>query len=198
MINEIKKHNFDAKQKQAELKLIIQNLSQKEKFKIWIRTLLCSMKVFPEIIKTIDKIIELQASTISFMSDVFSRSGSALNQAEQIINLSERKNSILNIYIMLQNLLKETSEDEQEFLNKKFLHKFTIEELAEEYGISQRSVYRRIEKIIDELQKKCASKNWTLRFIESQIKDEGWLIQKFNQNLIDYAKSSGFAKEMGE
>lgn len=169
-------------------------ISSKEKFKLWIKTLLESMKVFPEIIKTLDKIIELQASTISFMTDIYNSSNTTLSQAEKIIDLEERKNSIINIYLMLQNILNTTQIEEREFLTKKFLNKYSIEELAEEYNISARTVYRRTEKIIDDLCKKCLKNNWSQKFIESQIKGEGWLIEKYKRNLIFYVKSAGLGK----
>ncbi len=175
---------------------ISKTLDGKEKFKIWIKTLLESYKTFPEIIKTLDKIIELQASTISFMTDIYNSSNTTFSHAEEIINLSERKSSILNIYLMLQNILKNTSTEDHEFLEKKFLSKYTINELSEEYGVSQRTIYRKTEKIIEEICKKCLAKNWSLRFIESQIKDEKWLIEKYKKNLTEYLKSSGTLKNL--
>lgn len=170
-------------------------LSDRENFKIWIKTLISSMKTFPEIIKTIDKIIELQASTITFMSDIYSSSGSTFDQAEEIIDLSERKKNILNIYLMMQTLLKNTDREKQEFLIKKFYSKYTNEELANEYNLSVRSIYRKTEKIIDELCKKSQEKNWTLKFIESQIKNEFWLNDKFRKMKNEYIKCLGMESD---
>ena len=39
--------------------------------KIWIKTLLYSYKVFPNLINTVDKIINLQASSMSFTSSIY-------------------------------------------------------------------------------------------------------------------------------
>lgn len=182
--------------KKTEESASFRSLSERENFKLWIKTLLSSMKIFPEIIKTIDKIIEMQASTVTFMSDIYSSSSSTFEQAEEIIDLSERKKSILNVYLMMQTLMKNTDLEKQEYLVKKFYSKYTNEELADEYNLSIRSVYRKTEKIIEELCKKCMEKNWSLKFIESQVKDETWLNDKFKRLKCEYIKSIGNGKEL--
>ena len=192
---QLRRNNMDKKNNLTKKIKEENQLTDRENFKLWIKTLVSSMKIFPEIIKTIDKIIEVQASTITFMSDIYSSKGSTLDQAEEIIDLSERKKSILNIYMMMQTVLKNTDRDRQEFLIKKFYSKYTNDELAAEYGISVRSIYRKTEKIIDELCKKCLEKNWSLKFIESQVKDEEWLKNKFRKIKNEYLKSISQGRE---
>lgn len=191
---DVKKGDCSSKRKtkfeKSELEEIFYSLTKKEKFRLWIKTLLSSSRVFPEIIKTIDKIIELQATTVSFMS-VYDANGSTISQAEQIIDMSERKNSILNIYLMTKQIFKEASKDDQVFLVKKFIDKYTIDELAADYDVSPRTIYRRVEKLIDEICKRCSLKNFSLEFIESQIKDEKWLTNNFKKIAYEYIKSSG-------
>ena len=75
----------------------VKNLDEEKRLKFWIRTLLSSYSTFPEIIKTVDKIIELKASSISFASDIYNFT-STYNQVEQVIDLTERKNNLLNIH----------------------------------------------------------------------------------------------------
>ena len=84
----------------------IKNLTKEQKYKFWIKTLFSSYSTLPEIIKTVDKIIELQASSTSFISDIYNLEKSAYDQVEKVINLSERKNNLLNIYIMVKELYK--------------------------------------------------------------------------------------------
>lgn len=194
MENSLKKQydqKYDLRNKDFSLSFMASKLTAKEKFRLWIKTLLSSIKIFPEILKTIDKIIEIQATTISFMTDVYNSSCSTFSQAEQIIDLSERKQSVLNIYLMLQSILKNTEEDDHEFLEKKFLDRLSINELAEEYGVSTRTIYRRTERILDSICKRCMLKNWSLKFIESQVKGETWLTQKYKRTVYEYIKSAG-------
>lgn len=184
-------NNLNLKSKKQKEIEYIKNLSKKECFKIWVKTLLCSMKIFPEIIRTIDKIIVLQASSLSFASDIFN-TNKTLEDAEQIIDLSERKNSILNIYLMTESATKNLPKEDYEFITKKYLEGYKNDELAEEYQISPRTVYRKTEKIIENICRECRQNNWSLELIESQTKGESWLKEKFEKNAIEYIKSSNY------
>lgn len=172
----------------------IASLNSEQKTKIWIKTLLNSYKYFPNIIKTIDKIIEMRASTISFSSDIFNSSKSD-NQIEYIIDMSERKKSLVNIYVMISKFFKILPDDMRELAEKKFFDKCTNEDLAIELGISIRTVYRKILKIIDEIYSFCVKNKWSVKFIELQIGNEEWLIERFNHYANEFIYSSSNAKK---
>ncbi|MBQ8425315.1 MAG: sigma-70 family RNA polymerase sigma factor, partial [Clostridia bacterium] len=133
--------------------------------KIWIKTLLYSYKVFPNLINTVDKIINLQASSMSFTSSIYNNSNSTKSQIERIIDLSERKKSLINIHLMIDKIFKDLSYNNRELAEKKFIDKLTNEEIAQEYDISTRTVYRKLNKIIDEIYTYFLKMNWNLKFI---------------------------------
>lgn len=168
----------------------ISKLSEEEKLKFWIKTLLSTYSTIPEIIKTLDKIIELQASSVSFMSDIYNQEKSTFYQVEKVIDLSERKNKLLNIYIMTKKLTNTLSLCDMDFIEKKFMFNWTTEDLAKEFNISLRTVYRRTDKIINLIYEKAKKHNWSLLFLESQIRNESWLKEKFYKQVSDYFKIS--------
>lgn len=178
--------------KKEKLKLCISSMSNEQKFKFWIKTLISSFNTFPEIIKTLDKIIEIQASSLSFASDIYNKSKSTYNQVEKVIDLSERKSSLLNIYIMSKKMIKSLSSDNFEFLEKRFIYNWSSEELAKEFDISIRTVYRKTDKIIDLIYDYCTKNNWSIKFIETQIKEEGWLKEKYLKFVCDYFKNLNY------
>lgn len=191
------KENLTSKKQEKEKKIsamkkIIANLSAESKFKFWIKTLLGSYNIFPEIIKTVDKIIELQASTISFVGDIYNDDKTTLGEMEKVIDLTERKNALLNIYIMTKDMLAGISPDDFEILEKKYCLAWSIEELSKEYGISIRTTYRKIDRAIDEIYHVCTKRNWSLRLIESQVKDENWLFDRFYKNVKEYYRNSNY------
>lgn len=183
---------IDKKTKSVLIKNFLSNMDNETKFKFWIKTLLSTYNTIPEIIQTVDKIIELQASTVSFSSDVFNGKNSLMNQVESLIDLSQRKNSLLNIYIMTKELVKNLSEDDIDFIEKKFMYNWSIEDLSKEFNISIRTTYRRIDKLVNIIYSKATSKNWSLRFIESQIKNENWIKEKFIKIVSDYFKNLNY------
>lgn len=161
-------------------------LENKDEIKIWIKTLLNSYKTFPNLIKAVDNIIEIQASSMSFTSNIYNISKSTKNQIEQVIDLSERKKSLLNIYLMISKFFECLTYDKKEFAEKKFIDKFSNDELAEEYNISIRTVYRKINKIVDDIYDFFIFNNWSLQFLKLQIKGEGWLYEKFEINKNEF------------
>ena len=175
-----------------KIKNFINNLTDEQKMKFWIKTLFASYSTLPEIIKTIDKIIELQASSMSFVTDIYNVEGSAMNQVEKVINLSERKNNLLNIYIMVGELYKSLDIESVDIIEKKFLYGYSAESLARDLGYSSRTIYRKIDKIIDDVYLLCKKRNWRVTFIESQLKEEGWIKQRYLKSVTEYFKNINY------
>ena len=131
----------------------------------------------------------MRASTISFSSDIFNSSQSN-NQIEYIIDMGERKKSLVNIYVMISEFFKILPSDMREVAEKKFFDKCTNEDLSIELNISLRTVYRKITKIIDEIYEYCVKNKWTLEFIKLQIDGEEWLIDRYNHYSDEFIYSS--------
>ena len=182
------------KTKHEKITHFVNNLSKEQKFKFWIKTLFSSFSTLPEIIKTVDKIIELQASSTSFVSDIYNAEKSAYKQVEKVINLSERKNNLLNIYIMVKELYKRLDGESVEIIEKKYLYNYSIDEVARDMGFSSRTIYRKIDKIVDSVYDQCRQKNWSLEFIESQLKDEDWIKDRFFKIATEYFKNINYAE----
>lgn len=184
----------DKERKNQKIKNYIENLHEEQKLKFWIKTLFGAYSTLPEIIKTIDKIIELQASSVSFVSDIYNKEGSAFDQMEKVINLSERKNNLLNIYLMVKNLYQSLSAESVEIIEKKYLYGYSVDDLARDLGVSSRTIYRKVDKIVDDVFNFCRKKNWSLKFIESQLKDEGWIKERYIKIVTEYFKNNNYTE----
>lgn len=184
----------DINEKKYKIKNYINSLTKEQKTKFWIKTLFSSFSTLPEIIKTIDKIIELQASSTSFVADIYNKERSVYHQVEKVINLSERKNNLLNIYIMIKELYKMLDDESVEIIEKKYLYNYSIEELSRELDVSSRTIYRKLDKIIDKTYECCKKKNWSLQFIESQLRDEEWLKDKFIKIVTEYFRNINYCE----
>lgn len=176
--------------KQNNLSAYIKSLNDDQKIKLWIKTLLSVHSNLPEIIKSVDKIIEINASSMSFITDIYNTEKSTYAQVEKVIDLTERKNKLLNLFLMSKNLLSSIDEDERLFLKRKYIFGWTAEELSQEYQVSIRTVFRKTEKIIEEIFEKAKRKSWSLNFINLQVKDELWLIEKFKRIAKDNMPNS--------
>ena len=190
--NSSKTADTEKAKKQEIIKSLIKSMPEEMKMKFWIKTLLSSQSTFPEIIKTLDRIIELQATSLSFASNIYNLENPTLNQIEKVIDLSERKTHLLNIFIMTKELTKGLSDLDTDFLEKKYVYNTSVECLAKEFEISPRTVYRRLDRLIDGIYEKLKKKNWSLLFLESQIKNESWLKSRFISQVSDYIKNSNY------
>lgn len=184
--------------KQQNLSIYLKSLTDDQKIKLWIKTLLSVHSNLPEIIKSVDKIIEINASSLSFVTDIYNTEKSTFAQVEKVIDLTERKNKLLNLFLMSKNLMSCIGEDERIFIKRKYVFGWTAEELASEYQISIRTVFRRTEKLIDEIFEKVKKKNWTLKFINLQTESESWLIEKFKQIAKDNMPNKFIQNEHAE
>ena len=154
-------------------------IDDEQKMKLWIKTLLSVQGSLPEIIKSVDKIIEINASSLSFVTDIYNTEKSTYAQVEKVIDLTERKNKLLNLYLISKNFMTSVNEDERLFLKRKFIFNWTAEDLASEYDVSVRTVFRKTEKLIENILEKLKKKNWSLKFLNLQVKNESWLLEKF-------------------
>lgn len=176
----------NAKIKNKDLYSFLKLLSDKQKMKLWIKTLLSVQSNLPEIIKSVDKIIELNASSLSFITDIYNTEKSTYAQVEKVIDLTERKNKLLNIYLISKHLIGSVGEEDRIFLKRKFIYNWSVDDLAQEYNVSIRTIFRRTEKLIEKIYENTNKKNWSLKFIYLQVQDESWLHEKFNK----FAKDS--------
>lgn len=175
-----------SKQKNKDLTNYLKLISDEQKMKLWIKTLLSVQANLPEIIKSVDKIIELNASSLSFASDIYNTEKTTFSQVEKVIDLTERKNKLLNIFLISKNLLSCIGEEDRVFLKRKYVFNWTAEDLAQEYQISVRTVFRRTDKLIEKIYEQTKKKNWSVNFINLQVRDETWIQAKF----LSYAKDS--------
>ena len=188
--------NTNLKTKRRDLYNYLKLLNDKQKMILWIKTLISVQNNLPEIIKSVDKIIELNASSLSFVSDIYNTEKSTFAQVEKVIDLTERKNKLLNIYLISKHLLQSTSEEDRIFLKRKFIYNWSIDDLAQEYFVSPRTIFRRTEKIIVKIYETTKRKNWSLNFIKLQVNNECWLHEKFNKFAKDSMYFSNFHPEI--
>lgn len=154
--------------------------AQKTQLNIYVKTLLEAYRTLPNVIKILDQIIESRASN-AMLGGLFS---STYDEIEKVIELGERKDKLLNLYYIADNMLKMLTEKQRNFVEMKFIKKRSIESIAEELGITKRNVYRNANNIIKTLCIKMLEKKWDSKFINFQIgENERWLENIFENKL---------------
>ena len=189
-INKKRKKYVSISEKQTQFdkcKQYFANLSKEKQEEIlqicFSKTMLEIYKTLPNIISILDKIIEKRASTIFPSSTIYGSPSSTYDEINKVIDLTERKNKILNLKVIAENLLNNLKPKHKEIATLKYVNKLTYEEIAIKKEVSLRSIYRNFETINKELLSYTKSKNWSSQFFKSQCKNEVWIEELLNKKL---------------
>jgi len=161
-------------------------LNEFEKMRMWVKTLLSIYGTIPNIIRIIDQIIERQAANPFAANYGFN----AVDQFDKIVNYYDRKNKLLNINIMTEKMVDDLTDDELELVGLKFEEKVTVDEIASMLKIERRSVYRKLDRIVNKLTNNALVRGWSTAFVESQLEDEPWVEERYKEIYRDYLLKS--------
>lgn len=145
---------------------------------IYIKVLLEAQKSIPNIVKILDKIINQRASTLIPTYAIMGSSCSTYSEINKVIDLSARKNKLLNIYALTESILNYLNKEEQEIINLRFVSSLTIKEISKKVFIPERTLYRTITRIIEKLAINMLNDNLTTKYIKKQLSPkEPWLLE---------------------
>lgn len=156
------------------------------KLDIYVRVLLDAYRTIPNVVKILDSIIEKRASTISPIGPT-GFSYNAFDEVEKVIHLTERKDKLINLYLISKKMLDSLTPEDRKFALKKFIQKRNSDDLAIELNINRRTIFRKTNSVITKLCYYLISQNWTSDFIELQIgDDEPWLKDILKRKVSEY------------
>ncbi len=146
----------------------------------WVKTLIYVHDAIPNIIKYIDSLVSAKATTPTCGSLIFGDyKRGTYNQIEEVLNLQDRKLSLINLYTIIETMVNSLSQKYKAFVCLKFYKHKTGEYIAEELEIDERTAYRWSNSIINKLVEYCKSNNWSVAFFKSQTKQEPWLREHY-------------------
>lgn len=162
--------------------------SEFEDMKIWVKTLLEIYGSLPNIIKILDQIISSNAispfgASQAYLVNTFS-------QVEKVIDYCERKDKMLNIYVLIGKLVDALDKKDRELVNLKFLSKASIGTISQTLDTDRRNVYRRCDAIVNKLACFALSVGWSCLFISSQVEGESWVKEQFESNKKEALKKA--------
>lgn len=145
---------------------------------VWAKTLLFSYKYLARIIKGVDRIV-LERSAKSYTSGWCEFT--TMEQMEQIIDLIQRKKRLQTVKMLIEEGLKNIDPQSARSLIRYCIDRVDLEILAEEYGLSKRTMSRRINAMLIDLIDKIRDLGYSVAKIELLLENEGWIIGVFNK-----------------
>lgn len=162
----------------------------------YIKVLLRAYKSIPNIISILDKIIEKRATTIIPTSSIYGGKFSTYGEIDHVINLADRKDKLINLYVMTGEMLSCLENQDKKLLTLKYVKMLTSEEIASALNITERTIFRRVNSALNKLAISLLKKNWTSQFIKSQMGDEPWLNEIYEKVKNDEISNLSRAKSV--
>ncbi len=148
-----------------------------------IKTLLNVHDNLPNIIKVVDTIIAQKASSPLDGSFIFGDlSGGTYSQMQSVIDLSDRKVSLINLYCLIDTMVASLPHKLQEVVKLKFYKHKRTSYLSEEFDVDERTVFRWANDALLQLLDFCKTSNWSIEFLLCQMEREGWMLEHCKQN----------------
>ena len=157
------------------------------KMKAYVKALLSVYSTLPNIINIVDGIIEKRATSSISLTSVYSGSAHTYNQIEKMIDMSERKCKLLNIFSLTKEFLSEMNERDYEIVDLRFFRRKKVSDISERLELDERTIFRKINKILDSVVKYCNLHMITLEMIESMVKGEGWIKEIYKKSLEEFS-----------
>ena len=151
------------------------------KMKAYAKALLTIYPTLPNIVSIVDGIVEKRASSSISLSSVYAGSIHTYKQIEKVIDLSERKYKLLNIFSLIKEIITPLNLRDYEIVDLKFFRRHKFSEIADRLEMEERSLYRRINKILDSIVKFMSINLIDEQVIEDLIRGEGWIKEIYNK-----------------
>lgn len=141
----------------------------------WSKTILQVYRYLPRLTYAYDKLIETRAfnsgsSTCNNMSF-----NNVMNVADNIINLSERKVTLINLKLITEKALKNIDRNMARLLILKFIDGKKSVEIAEKFNVCLRTFFRKVKTALDSFTKALNRLGYSEDKLCSMLSKERWI-----------------------
>ncbi len=142
---------------------------------IWTKTLLSVYRYLERISGSIDKIILRNALNCRDVGGQNYFFNNTYNVSQRIINLSERKVTLINLKVLIEDTLREINKKDAQLLISKFFNGEKIKDICASYNLSTRTAFRKIDSAVSAFASRLVMKGYNAFKIEEMLKNEGWI-----------------------
>lgn len=145
----------------------------------WSKTLLGVYRYLPRMANAFDRVVKTRAynsMTSCSYNVVFN---DIMNVANTIIELTERKVSLVNAKVLVDKVLAKLDIKSSKILVQKFIDGKRHCDIAKMLNVSKRTAYRRIEKALTDFAEKLINMGFCSQKLFLMLKNERWIISVF-------------------
>ena len=145
---------------------------------IWAKTTLSCYRYLEKICDAIDGLVETSAMN-SFYVSTNSSQNSIAKVADKIIELSQRKITLINLKVIIENALSNCGELQTNILTEKYIEKNKAQDIAQRYGLSMRTYFRRLDDAESAFASQMTKSGFNPKFIQ-ELKRERWIMRLYD------------------
>lgn len=171
-----------------------------EEIIVWAKTILSVYRYLEKMANAIDKIVQTKALNSFFVSGANCAYNNALTISQDIINLTERKVSLINLKVITEKALELTKPEYARLLILNYIEKRTCYECSDSLKISLRTYFRKMPLALKSFGSALIRLGFDEKYIENLLKSEQWILEtknKFETKKIEnFEMDSKFEKQI--
>lgn len=145
----------------------------------WTKTLLGTYRYLENIAGAIDKIVMKTAlNSFHFCRE---ENNNVYNISNKIIDLADRKVTLINLKIIIDNVLMEIPESDAKLLIERYFENVKCRVMAEKLNVSMRTLFRKLTSAENNFTKKLVANGYTDARLNSFLKKEKWILNFYDQ-----------------
>lgn len=138
--------------------------------KIWCKTFLNAYRCLERITQAIDKIVLSTGLNLSLDASV---------STSKILELTERKITLINLKLFIEKLLNSLEKEHTQIIMLKYIDQVKSEDIAKQMNMSCRTFFRKVNISLNSLELALKRAGKTHESLLEEYKNEAWIIDLF-------------------
>lgn len=155
---------------------------------VWSKTILSVYPYLERICGAIDKMVETKAMASFYVTSQSFASSSILNVADKLIELGERKKTLINLKVLVDKALKKSEPLYAQLLIEKYIDRDNPNDIAERHSLPMRSYFRKLSSAESNFTWQMSRLGYSEQKLDEMLKNEKWIGQVYSRNLEKESK----------
>ncbi len=155
---------------------------------LWTRTILECYNKLPRMAKVLEKAGTALVKS-SLMTGHYARGYTTEELYEKMIEINYRKVGIINLKVLTDQALRRIETSLAEALRAKFFQGLDVDMIAEEKGVTTRTVFRKIERGIEKLYEQISALGFDGERLDMEYSDEPLIMHEKKRTLKNYSSA---------
>lgn len=148
---------------------------------VWAKTILTAHRYLERICDAIDRMVEANAMNSFYVTGTTFMESSVMVVANKLIELGERKKTLINLKVLVEEALASCGEESSDLLIEKYMEQGKAKEIAEKHNYTMRTYFRRLAAAEGQLMEKVALLGYNERRLQEMLKGEKWILDIYCQ-----------------